>query len=249
MKRINKQQIIVPLEFSVACAIYKVEMVEVLQVFANHVTLYDTMREDYCEGFSEATRTVGSYVRAKRKRPVESKAMKNCGALLISCLSKIKVLATKKAGMTVVKREETRPLVNMIFEKMERVYTISDTLYLDEYSAIKLNKDFCVLCEAHNCYPKEFLEYFMGRISAADAHAHKGLKLTYDNFTFSLFSNIAEGFGGNEPKAYRLTEPELNFFGRMEELHLGLYIIRDLEERTNILREIYLAHYLATTQN
>jgi len=249
MKRINDQQIIVPLEFNVACAIYKVKIVEVLQVFIDHVTLYDTMREDYCEGFSEATRTVGSYVREKRKRPVQSKAMRNCRALLISCLSNIKVLATKKAGLTIVKRKKTRPLVNMISEAMERVYTISDTLYLDEYSAIKLSKDFCVLCEAHNCYPKEFLEHFMGRISVADAHAHKGLKLIYDNYTFSFFSNIADGFGRDTTEMFDLTDTELDFYERMEELHLELYIIRDVQKRANILRDLYLLHYQAITQN
>ena len=249
MKRINYQQITIPLEFSVACAIYKMEIAEVLQVFINHVTLYDTMSGVYSKGFSEATGTITSYIRAKRKRTTQSKAMRNCRPLVISCLSNIKVLTTKKTGLTIVKRKKTRPLVNMIFEAMEQVYTISDTLYLAEYSTIKLSKDFCILCEAHNCYPKEFLEHFMGKISLADAHAHKGLKVVYDNYTFSFFLSITDGFGRDTTEMFDLTDYELDFYERMEELHLELYIIRDLQERATILRDFYLSHYQAIIQN
>ena len=249
MKRINHQQIKVPLEFRVACVIYKIEIVEVLQIFIDHITLYDTINDMYNEGFSEATRTIAACVKAKRKRPVHSKAMWNCKGLVIPCLSNIKVLATKKAGLTSTKRKKTIPLVNMIFEAMERVYTISDTLYLDEYSAIRLSKDFCVLCEVHNCYPIEFLEYFMEKISLADAHAHKGMKISYDNYTFSFFMNIANGFGRNTTEMCNLTDSELDFYERMEELRLELYTIRDLKERATILRDFYLSYYQSINQN
>ena len=90
----------------------------------------------------------------------------------------IEILAgmKRREWKTATKRSYTRCFVENIFNAMERPHTPSDIIYLDEYSTLKLSKDFCVLCEVYDCYPKEFLEYFMGFISVADADVGFRLK-------------------------------------------------------------------------
>jgi len=115
--------------------------------------------------------------------------------------------------------------------------------YLDENSAITLTKDFCVICELQNCYPKEFLEYFMGRVSIADVQARAGLKFKEQNFPFNFFLGVAREFGRPATEGSDLTDMQIEFYQRMEELSLEIYNIRDLQERTAILRDFYLTYH------
>ena len=83
----------------------------------------------------------------------------------------------------------------------------------------------------------------MSRISLADCHAHKELKITNDNLAMGLFMMIANGFARDSSEKLHLTETELDFYERMEEMRLELYIVTTLTERTDILRDFYLSHY------
>ena len=154
----------------------------------------------------------------------------------------------RRGWKTATKRNYTRCFVENIYNAMERPYTPYDMLYLDEYSTLKLTKDFCVLCEIYDCYPKEFLEYFMGYISVADAHACDGIK-GYTNFIYSFFFLIANGFGRNPNIRIELHDWELDFYERMEEIRLEVYIIRDLQQRADTLRDFYLTHYQMMNPN
>lgn len=251
MKKINVQQITVPLDFKVACGFYKIDIAEVLQIFIDHVTIYDTINKSYHEGFSEASHAIVYYVKAKASKTIKSKAIKKCWRLVEQNIKQIVILAEmrKKGWKTTTKRGYTRCFVENIFKSMERLHTPSDILYLDEFSTLRLSKDFCVLCELHNCYPKEFLEYFMGRISLADAHAHLQLKKWYGNFIFDFLFKIADGFGRDTTSIPSLNDVELHFYQRVKQLRLELYIIQDLKERAAILRDFYLSHYRTMNPN
>jgi len=244
MKTVNHQHIAIPLEFNVACTIYKLSVVEVLQVFINHVKLYNLIDKTYDEGFSEAIHAIIFYVRAKEQR-CRSKAINKCEDTFNNCFHQLYTIAEPKNSelLMVKKREYAEHAIATIFEAIERPYTSSDKIYLDEYSYLKLSPDFCILCEIYNCYPKEYLEYFMGSISLADAHAHKGLKLRYNNFVFDFFKKIATGFGRDSPSVHELSEEELDFYDLMAELPLKLYHIRGVEERFLLLQKVYHLHY------
>ncbi|WP_158799531.1 hypothetical protein [Pedobacter sp. L105] len=243
MKKAKYQLIDVPIEFKVACTIYKLKISEVLQIFIDHVTLYDTICPYYHEGFSEATRTISAFVIARKRKFRESKALLHCRTVAVGCIKGVIELARKEKGKDQVKRKKSMFYVDSLFKIMERTYVPSDVLYLDENTTLQLSKNFSVLCELHNCYPKEYLEHFMGRISLADCHARKGLKITNDNLAMGLFMMIANGFARDSSEKLHLTETELDFYERMEEMRLELYIVRNLTERTDILRDFYLSHY------
>ena len=243
MKRANPKLIIIPLEFKVACAIYKLDIKEVLQIFINHVTLYDSICPFYNEGFSEATRAISLYVLSKKGKTRESKALLHCSDLAVDCLKGVVALARKKTGKCPVKRKKSLFYVNSIFKIMKRTYVPSDTIYLDENTPLQLTKDFSVLCELHNRYPKDYLEHFMNMVSLADFHARLGLNIPQTNLLMILFMKIANGFDRDSSQILHLTDMELDFYERMEELRLEIYNIRDLAERTAILKDFYLSHY------
>lgn len=249
MKMVNHQHIVIPLEFNVACTIYKLSVVEVLQVFINHVKLYNLVDKTYDEGFSEAVHAIIFYVR-KNKRRRRSKAISKCEDTFNNCFHQLHMIAEPQNSTLLMfkKRKYAEHAIATIFEAMERPHTSSDKIYLDECSYLKLSPDFCILCEIYNCYPKEYLEYFMGAISLADAHAHKGLKLKYNNFVFEFFMKIAAGFGRDSSSIQELSEEELDFYDLMAELPLKLYHIRSVEERFLLLQKFYYLHYKTMNQ-
>jgi len=83
----------------------------------------------------------------------------------------------------------------------------------------------------------------MRAISLADAHAHKGLNLKYENFVFDFFMKIAAGFGRDSSLVPELSEEELDFYEVMAELPLKLYHIRSIEQRFLLLHEVYHLHF------
>jgi hypothetical protein len=241
----NKNQIIdIPLEFKVACTVFKLDIQNVLQLFVDHTSVYDSLTDAYSRGFSEATRTISNYARSKVKRHKTSIAFLKCKEIAITSISAIVKQVKNPKGEAIAKRKACTFYVNALYQVMERIHTPSKIIYLDENSPINLTKDFCVLCELHNCYPKEYLEYFMSKISIAEAQASVSLNIKEQNFTYDFFLDIAKGFGRNASDVVELTDMETEFYEQMEKMRLEIYNIRDLKERTEILRDFYLSHYL-----
>jgi len=65
MKNIKNNPIIIPLEFRVACTVTKIEIQQVLQIFIDHISFYDSISNVYSEGYTEATRTTSDYLESK----------------------------------------------------------------------------------------------------------------------------------------------------------------------------------------
>ncbi len=250
MRQKKNEPIVIPMEFKVACSLYKIDVAEVLQVFVDHVTVYDIINKTYHEGFSEACHCLIFCYRRKKKPRILSTGMRKCRKLFLRNMGQIEILAhmKRRGWKTTTKRSYTRCFVENIFNAMERRYTPSDMIYVDEYSALKISKDFCVLCEVYDCYPKEFLEYFMGYISVADADVGFGLK-GYSNFVHTFFLKIANGLGRNPHIRIELTDWEIDFYDRLEELRLEVYIIRDIQRKVDTLRDFYRIHYQTMNPN
>lgn len=243
MRQKKNEPIVIPMEFKVACCLYKMDVAEVLQVFIDHVTIYDIINKTYHEGFSEACHCL-IFCNKKKKARIVSKGMKKCREIFLRNMRQIEILANMKrrGWKTTTKRSYTRCFVENIFDAMERLHAPSDIIYLNEFSCLKLSKDFCVLCEVYDCYPKEFLEYFMSYISVADADVGYCLK-GYSNFIHSFFLKISSGLGRNPNRKIELTDWEIDFYDRLEELRLEIYIIRKIRKRIEILQDFYFTHY------
>lgn len=239
----NHQLIEIPVEFKVACFISKTEVAEALQIFINHVTLYDTLSTEYVEGYSEASGIHETYVQSKGLALAPGRGLTGCNKLFVRFLSEVIKLTKDKKGTAEAKRRKSRPMVKAVFKAMKRVHTPSLTIYLDEETTIQLSEDFCLMCEIQNIYPKECLEYFMNSISLADAHARRDLQGAAD-LPISLFLKIGSGFGRDPKTRIKICDTETDFFAEMNEKLLELRTVRSVEQRTSILREFYLSHYL-----
>ena len=142
--QINYHKLTIPLEFRVACALYRLDEQEVLQIFINHATVYDSLADPYSEGYSEASKTIGLYVAEKRRTPNGSHAFSHCLANAANCFRWINELAEKVLSSSVAKRKKSLLYIDELYTNMNRVYTSSDTFHLDENRSLNFTKDFTV---------------------------------------------------------------------------------------------------------
>ena len=232
----NNHVIAIPLEFRIACSLYKLDPQEVLQIFIDHATFYDCLSEDYSEGFTEASKTIGLYVLAARGMSNGIYAYRHAQDSIAINFKGIYDLAQRKNGYAKAKRRKSLSCINELYATMERVYTFSDTFYVDEHITLELSKNFIVLCELHNCYPAEYLEYFMDQISIAEMEAKTGLEVLNDNFTMAFFMKIVLGFGLANDEIPDFNEEDMIFLLEMEELRAHCHHIGSQEERIAVFR-------------
>ena len=240
----NHHVVHMPLEFLIACTIYKLDPREVLQIFINHSTVYDSITDGYSEGFSEASKTISLYVVSLRRTANGSHAYHTCLESTALNFKSIYDLANRQTGYTKAKRKKSLSYINELYATMERVYTTSDTFYLDENTTLQFTKDFTVLCELHNCYPTELLQNFMSRISLAEMEAKTGLSIKNENFTMHFFMKIVRGFGLADDETPDLNEDEIVFLLRTEQLRVQLYTVRSEQKRIALFKELYHKRYL-----
>lgn len=122
-------------------------------------------------------------------------------------------------------------------------HTFSDTFCVDEHIMLKFSKNFIVLCEPHNCYPAEYLEYFMDQISVAEMEAKIGLEVLNDNFTMAFFMKIALGFGLANDEIPDFNEEDMIFLIEMDELRARCHHIASQEERIAVFRSFCQKRY------
>ena len=239
----NHHLVHIPLEFRIACSIYKLNPQEVLQIFINHATVYDSTADGYSEGFSEASKTIGLYVVSRRRTANGSHAYDHCLESTALNFKGIHDITKRQIGSGAAKRKSTLCYINELYNTMDRVYTKSDTFYLDENTTLHCTKNFTVMCELHNCYPAEYLENFMSRISLAEMEAKTSLKIPNDNFTMAFFMKIVLGFGMANDEVPDLNEEEVAFVKEATELRVRLFTIRSLQQRKAAFKELYHNRY------
>jgi len=88
----------------------------------------------------------------------------------------------------------------------------------------------------------------MNKISLADAHSRKALKIEQPDACYALDFLIADGFKRDISIIATHTDLEMDFYNRMQEMRLELYPIRGLSQRTALLRKFYLDYYYQLIQ-
>ncbi|QEM15675.1 hypothetical protein DIU38_005870 [Mucilaginibacter sp. P4] len=147
------------------------------------------------------------------------------------------------------KKVKSQRFVKALFNTMERSYS-ADKLYLDEETVLNLNEDFQLLCEFHNHYPKEYLEYFMSKIDLADHTTRVGLNEFTENNSMAFFVMLMGGLidANVHNSAKPATELEIEFLSKLQQLHAKVFIIRNFEKRKAIYQEFFLDHYNQTNK-
>jgi hypothetical protein len=241
----NEQQndiINIPLEYKVACTIRYLKPHEVLQTFIDHISFYTTLSTAYSLGFREASDTTSEYS-VTHGIEKASPAFVTCHDFARKCIMDVLRLTVKKGVSENQKRKKCIPIVKELYRVMEHIKSPAK-IYLDEDTVLHLSEDFCIVCEIHQHYPKEYLEYFMSRVSLADFQARVGLKKMVDNPAMAFYNLVAEqGLGNLVTSPIFLSELERDFIDRIQQMHHEVFIVRDLDKRRELYREFYLDYY------
>lgn len=236
----TKAPIAVPLNFKIACATYQLSIPEVLQLFIDHVSFYDSLSQKSDDLYRSATNTLLNYSISIRRETTT--AFLNHREPILKYIRKIIGIATSSIKESNKKRKLCAPIVKQIYQIIDRSMTKNTSLLLEEGIILQLKMDFCLICEIHNCSPEEYLEHFMLQISLPRNHAQVGLKKVLENQAMGFFFkavNIIE----ERPVRDSHKNLQIEFIDQIQELHLWLFLNRNLEKREEKYQEIYLSYY------
>lgn len=232
--------IAIPLNFRIACATYHLSIPEVLQLFIDHISFYDSLSQKSDDIYRSATNTLLNYSISIRRET--STAFLNHRDPILKYIRKIIKIATLPVSTPQKKRKLCVPIVRSIYQILDQSIPQHSTVMLEGGNLLQLKMDLCVICEIHNCSAEEYLEHFMSQISLPKNHAQAGLKKVVENqamgFFFKSLSLIKDA---QVSDAHR--NLQIEFIDRIQEAHLWLFIIRDLKRRERKYEQIYLKYY------
>lgn len=226
----------IPLEFRMACVICDFPVHKALQSFIDHISLYQSLSNEFYGCYSLATNALLSHALRNRRGPSSpfiqqrQQSIKYLGALIS--------LVAAEDPPELIKRKESKEIVNKIYKAICPYASFKDQIQLDHTHFLKFTPDFSVLCELHNYEPKEILENFMKDISLAESTARSRLKMEDDNMAMAFFMELSDG---HRKLAGIIPYPDLftNFADRIEELQRSTFITMDLPYVIKRYQEVY----------
>jgi hypothetical protein len=242
----QNQVLTIPLDFKIACVIYHMQPEKVLQNFINHVSFYMSLSTGYLPGFREATNTLAEYSIDHVNR-TPSPAISESRDFTIKCVKSVIEISKRKGISEEKKRKKCIPIVKQLNQSLTHILT-KPRLHLNEEQVLELSDDFRIRCEMLQHTPKDFLEYFMSKISLADRDARFGLNKVIENHALDFFRLTTLGLGRNEDNKITNHEAQQDFIDEYQKMRYELFIVRDLEERRSLLQEFYLKHYHELTK-
>lgn len=231
----------IPLEFKIACATYQLPIQEVLQLFIDHVSFYDSLSQKSDDIYRSATNTLLNYSLSIH-RESGSAFLKHREPILKYIREIIKISVTPEQPPS-KKRKLSAPIVKKIYGIMERSRTQNTSLTMEGGLTLQLKMDFCLICELHNCSPEEYLRHFMSQISLPVIHANIGLRKVVENQAMGFFYKVLH-ISKELPTNSAVRNLQVQFIDQIQELHLWLFIIRDYEKRVKKYQELYYRYYL-----
>lgn len=237
----QNQVLVIPLEFKIACVIYHLKPEKVLQAFINHVSFFMSLSTDYLPGFREATNTLAEYS-IENINYSASPAIAENRDFTIKCVRNVIEISKRKGISVEKKRKKCIPIIRQLNKSLNH-YITRQKFFIDENSALELSDDFRIRCEMLQHTAKDFLEYFMSKISLADRDARVGLNKIIENPALAFFQLATHGLGGNEDTSIGNGEAQQDFIDEFQTMKYELFIVRDLDERRSLLEEFYLKHY------
>lgn len=239
MKKENSE-LTIPLEFKIACATYHLAVPEVLQLFIDHISFYDSLSHKSNDCYRFATNTLLSHPHP----PIEgiSPAFQTNREAIIKYVREIVQMSVRPRTVEIKRRKLCIPIVKKIFNLMEPKVITSRTLQLDEVNILQLGMDFCIMCETHNCQPEVYLQHFMDQVSLPETHARIGLHQLLENHAMAFFYQAITKCTAllSSPTHKAL---QIEFIDHIQELHLRLFIVRSVEKRREKYYELYDNYY------
>jgi hypothetical protein len=241
----NNHFLEIPLEFRIACLLNNFKIQDVLQAYINHVSFFCTLYNSKLSGFSEATYITSEYSvgnKDNQQQTDEDKPAIN-RMVAVKYIRQMVALSLKTQFTETIRLKQSKKMVNKLFSAIESFKYCPEKLYIDEESIIVFTKDFRIICEIHNIYPKAYLEHFMNKVSWAEAHARVDLDADTMDSGLLFFIKLTNGLGNLKRQEIEITDAVLEYIDEAEQLRAKHYLVRNLEQRIAIYREFFLEHY------
>jgi len=246
-KEENPNLLTVPLEFKIACFMYKISLQEALQIFINYCTMYDAFKPTYSRLYSEALETIFRYLDMKRPGTA---VIADHGHEIQGCLLTILADVVENGlNESLAKKEVAKQVDKLMKSTSGTYYPKSRKLYLDEETSLRLTKDFCAMCELYECQPAEILNYYMSMISVADMETRGDLKMREDNCSMFFFIGTVFNYLLKNTHLLDLTDEEEEFKQEAHEFRMYLYHIKNFPHRRALLKKFYQDQYYSIHPN
>jgi len=242
--RINKEVLDVPMDFRIACEAFGIQVADFLQllidhfafvnVFAAEDSVYDLVAKGLAEAEDELEK-MGGY---KTNYSYEDSAGQ-CFPLYKQLFK----LAMNRNYSWNAKRRRARKTIDKLFLIMSSKVKIRPTLYLDEETPIRLNRDFRIWSMIHNCPAIPVLNAIMQRVSLADLYARVHLDETEHNPILGLYLRVQSGYGDLADAGHINSLGFKNFLCDLQEFKMRYFLFYRLSDRIEIYRDRFLENY------
>ncbi|SHF10083.1 hypothetical protein [Pedobacter caeni] len=240
MKNENPEVLAIPLSFKIACATYHLAIPEVLQLFIDHISFYDSLSHKSDDCYRLATNTLLRYVHPNIEGM--SPAFRKNREAVIKYIREIIQMSVRPGIVENKRRKLCIPIVKKIFRLMEPNVTAAGKIQLYGDTILPLSMDFAIMCETHNCSPETYIQYFMDQISLPETHARIGLHCVSENPAMAFFYRSITKCSVL-PSSPQQKSLQIEFIDDIQELHLRLFIIRDVAKRRDSYKELYDNYY------
>lgn len=231
----------IPLEFDIACVIYHVEPVEVLQSFIRHVSFITSLSSGHSPGFREVANTIGEFSKSQYKNHIPN-SFTDHREIGIQCMKEITGLIMRKGITESKKRKRAEKIVKCLRSIMKDQCPIN-RIYLSEEKVLSITDDFLIICRLHHISPGNYLNYFMSKISLADMNARASLRIAEDNSAMTFFDQLPFLEPTLGKRQHQLPIEYINMIDDIHELHAEVFFIRDLDRCREVYRQFFLTYY------
>lgn len=241
----------IPDEFKIACVVNNLKIAEVLQVFINHVSFFQTLNSGCLTGFQEASLVMSEYS-VKTKLSGKNSKLKSITDIegpefhrekSVKYIRQLIALTFHSKDSESVKHRKSIPIVKDLFKSIQGFKFCPEKICLNETEQLVFNNDFRIICELYQIYPKCYLEYFMNKISLAETNARLDLNIEVQCNAMAFFFRVVNGLGQLNNKAIKPGDAILNYIDEIQQLPAKSFIIRNLDERIALYSEFYQSHY------
>ncbi|WP_219847977.1 hypothetical protein [Sphingobacterium gobiense] len=239
MKReLEMDHLVVPNKFKVGCKVAGFQVHEFLQLFVDHYSLIDNHFDDK-SAFSLATK---SFYFIREEFGLEGETMPNTMTRQdkdkgVGFVRRMVKLATNRNYSFSQRRNKSKVLTGQLFELFSKGVELKDTVYLDEFNFIKLNKDIRFQCILTGASPVELLNAIMQYVDMPNHLARFHLEKFIFNPVLGFFIRVMDGYGNIRDSDYLDSEEYAEFIWSLQELPKQFYFYRNLEDRIEIYQE------------
>lgn len=241
--RINKEVLEVPIDFRIACEGFGIQVADFLQLIIDHFALVNLFAEENSEynlvvrGFAEAENVlekIGGYKTDYLHTDTDQS---------FSLFKQLFKLAMNRNYSWNTKRNRAKKTVDKLFLAMNAKVKTRPSVYLDEDTPIRLNRDFRIWSMIHNCPAIPVLNAMMQKVSLADLYARNHLNGHEYNPILGMYLRVQAGYGDLVDAEHLNGLGFKDFLCDLQEFKMRYFLFYRLSDRIEVYRDRFIENY------